>query len=86
LYVEWDARAHPLTLTNACKQLGGVNVTVYALAAFASYVMIERVGRRKMFLLGSAGQALSMFIIMVSVVGSSFRGPKLKPFASPRAA
>lgn len=48
--------------------------------------MIERVGRRKMFLLGSAGQALSMFIIMVSVVGLSFRGLKLKPFTSPRAA
>jgi hypothetical protein len=36
--------------------LGGVNVTVYALAAFASFPLIERVGRRKLFLLGSAGQ------------------------------
>ncbi|KAL8291441.1 hypothetical protein RQP46_002419 [Phenoliferia psychrophenolica] len=48
--------------------LGGVNVTVYAMAAFLSYVLIERVGRRKMFLLGSAGQALSMFIIMACLI------------------
>ncbi|KAK4702689.1 hypothetical protein P7C70_g3532, partial [Phenoliferia sp. Uapishka_3] len=48
--------------------LGGVNVTVYALAAFASYVTIERVGRRKLFLIGSAGQALSMFIIMACLI------------------
>jgi hypothetical protein len=30
--------------------LGGVNSTVYALSAFLSYLMIERMGRRKMFL------------------------------------
>lgn len=36
--------------------LGGVNVTVYALAAFASYPLVERMGRRKLFLIGSAGQ------------------------------
>jgi len=30
--------------------LGGVNSTVYALSAFLSYLMIERLGRRKMFL------------------------------------
>ncbi|KAL8284081.1 hypothetical protein RQP46_005194 [Phenoliferia psychrophenolica] len=51
--------------------LGGVNVTVYALAAFASYVTIERVGRRKLFLIGSAGQALSMFIIMACLIPGS---------------
>ncbi|KAF8881539.1 general substrate transporter [Mucidula mucida] len=42
--------------------LGGVNSTVYALSAFASYPMIESLGRRKMFLWGTAGQALSMFL------------------------
>ena len=40
--------------------LGGVNSTVYALSAFASYGMIEHLGRRKMFLYGTAGQAISM--------------------------
>lgn len=42
--------------------LGGVNVTVYALSAFGSYAMIERLGRRKMFLWGTAGQALAMVL------------------------
>ena len=40
--------------------LGGVNATVYALSAFFSYPMIERLGRRKMFLFGTAGQAGAM--------------------------
>ena len=31
--------------------LGGVNVTVYALMAFLSYILIERVGRRKVRLI-----------------------------------
>ncbi|KAH8825541.1 general substrate transporter [Flagelloscypha sp. PMI_526] len=44
--------------------LGGVNSTVYALSSFASYVMIERLGRRKMFLWGTFGQAGSMFLAM----------------------
>lgn len=44
--------------------LGGVNVTVYALAAVISFWSIERLGRRKLFLIGSAGQALSMFLIL----------------------
>lgn len=44
------------------------NVTVYALAAFASFPTIERVGRRNLFLIGSAGQALSMFIIMACLI------------------
>lgn len=42
--------------------LGGVNATVYALSAFASYPMIETLGRRKMFLWGSVGQAVAMFL------------------------
>ena len=40
-----------------------VSCSVYALAAFASYYLIEKVGRRKMFLAGSAGQCVSMIII-----------------------
>ncbi|KAK4700129.1 hypothetical protein P7C70_g6123, partial [Phenoliferia sp. Uapishka_3] len=51
--------------------LGGVNVTVYALAAFASYYLIEKVGRRKMFLAGSAGQCLSMVIIFACYIGNN---------------
>ncbi|SCZ94792.1 BZ3500_MvSof-1268-A1-R1_Chr12-1g03661 [Microbotryum saponariae] len=44
--------------------LGGVNVTVYALSSGIAFYTIERVGRRILFLVGSAGQAFSMFIIM----------------------
>jgi hypothetical protein len=51
--------------------LAGVNVTVYALAAFGSYAIIERVGRRKMFLIGSAGQAASMLIIAMCYIGEN---------------
>lgn len=42
--------------------LGGVNVTVYAMSAMGSFFTIETLGRRKMFLIGSAGQMVSMII------------------------
>ncbi|GAA6033151.1 hypothetical protein JCM8097_002970 [Rhodosporidiobolus ruineniae] len=48
--------------------LGGVNVTVYAMAAFASYFTIERFGRRKMFLVGSWGQMISMVITFACLI------------------
>ncbi|GAA6022858.1 hypothetical protein JCM10207_001425 [Rhodosporidiobolus poonsookiae] len=48
--------------------LGGVNVTVYAMAAFASYFTIERFGRRKMFLVGSFGQMISMIITFACLI------------------
>ncbi|KAI2791459.1 Major facilitator superfamily transporter mfsA [Penicillium oxalicum] len=44
--------------------LGGVFATVYALATIPSFFMIERVGRRKLFLIGFAGQGLSFVITM----------------------
>ncbi|BGP13476.1 sugar transporter-like protein [Rhodosporidiobolus nylandii] len=48
--------------------LGGVNVSVYALAAFMSYFTIERFGRRKMFLVGSWGQMISMVITFACLI------------------
>ncbi|KAL8276397.1 hypothetical protein RQP46_011195 [Phenoliferia psychrophenolica] len=51
--------------------LGGVNVTVYALAAFSSYYFIEKVGRRKMFLAGTIGQCVSMIIIFACYIGNN---------------
>ncbi|KDE05910.1 hypothetical protein MVLG_03723 [Microbotryum lychnidis-dioicae p1A1 Lamole] len=48
--------------------LGGVNVTVYALSSGIAFYTIERVGRRILFLVGSAGQALSMLIIMAFLI------------------
>ncbi|KAJ3922236.1 general substrate transporter [Lentinula edodes] len=56
--------------------LGGVNSTVYALSAFGSYPMIERLGRRKMFLWGTAGQALAMFIASFCLIPADLHGNK----------
>lgn len=42
--------------------------TVYALAAFASFFTIERFGRRKMFLAGSVGQAVSLIITFACLI------------------
>ncbi|KAF9887623.1 sugar transporter-like protein [Aspergillus nanangensis] len=44
--------------------LGGVFATVYALATIPSFFMIERVGRRNLFLIGFLGQGLSFIITM----------------------
>ncbi|MCJ1371560.1 hypothetical protein MMC20_002778 [Loxospora ochrophaea] len=42
--------------------LGGVNMIVYAIFATVSWFIIERAGRRKLFLWGTVGQMLSMVI------------------------
>ncbi len=42
--------------------LGGVLSTVYALAALTSFLLVERCGRRPMFLWGTVGQAVGLFI------------------------
>ncbi|TRM61334.1 general substrate transporter [Schizophyllum amplum] len=54
--------------------LGGVNATVYAMAAFGSYPMIERLGRRRMFLLGTAGQAGAMILSMACLIPYNVMG------------
>ncbi|KAI9741812.1 MAG: hypothetical protein M1834_000198 [Cirrosporium novae-zelandiae] len=43
--------------------LGGVNMIVYSIFATASWFLIERVGRRKLFLYGTVGQMTSMIIV-----------------------
>lgn len=75
--------------------LGGVNVTVYAIAAYGSYFIIESVGRRKMFLIGSFGQGISMVrarsplprvrILTLCYSSSSLHASFLAPSALPRA-
>ncbi|KAI1213566.1 general substrate transporter [Annulohypoxylon truncatum] len=47
---------------NMALLMGGVNMIVYAIFATTSWFIIERVGRRKLFLYGSIGQCLSMVI------------------------
>ncbi|GJN92803.1 hypothetical protein Rhopal_005841-T1 [Rhodotorula paludigena] len=44
--------------------LGSVLATVYALSACISFPLVDKVGRRKLFYIGTLGQSLSMFLIM----------------------
>jgi hypothetical protein len=48
--------------------IGGVNMIVYSLSATFSWFFIERVGRRRLFLYGTAGQMLSMTIAFACLI------------------
>ncbi|KAJ5698248.1 Major facilitator superfamily domain general substrate transporter [Penicillium macrosclerotiorum] len=48
--------------------LGGVNMVVYAIFATGSWFLIERVGRRKLFLYGTVGQMLSMVLTFACLI------------------
>ncbi|KAJ5276882.1 hypothetical protein N7524_003035 [Penicillium chrysogenum] len=56
--------------------LGGVFATVYALATIPSFFMIERVGRRNLFLIGFLGQGLSFIITMGCLIESNAQNAK----------
>ena len=48
--------------------LGGVNMIVYAIFATVSWFIIERAGRRKLFLWGTVGQGLSMVLTFACLI------------------
>jgi sugar porter (SP) family MFS transporter len=48
--------------------LGGINMIVYSLAATSSWYYVERIGRRKLFLIGTVGQCLSMLLTMACLI------------------
>lgn len=56
--------------------LGGVFATVYALTTIPSFFMIERVGRRNLFLIGFLGQGLSFIITMGCLIDSNTQNSK----------
>jgi sugar porter (SP) family MFS transporter len=56
--------------------LGGVFATVYALATIPSFFMIEKVGRRNLFLIGFAGQGLSFIITMGCLIADTSESAK----------
>ena len=43
--------------------MGGINMVVYAISATFSWFVIERIGRRKLFLIGTIGQLASMVLV-----------------------
>ena len=56
------------TTHNLAMLLGGVNMIIYSIFATVSWFIIERAGRRKLFLIGSVGQALSMILIFACLI------------------
>ncbi|OBT70243.1 hypothetical protein VE03_00226 [Pseudogymnoascus sp. 23342-1-I1] len=48
--------------------LGGVNMIVYSIFATVSWFIIERAGRRNLFLIGSIGQCLSMVLVFACMI------------------
>lgn len=48
--------------------LGGVNMVVYAIFATVSWFIIERAGRRKLYLWGTVGQGLSMVLVFACLI------------------
>lgn len=56
--------------------LGGVFATVYALATIPSFFLIDTLGRRKLFLIGATGQALSFTITFACLVDNTTQNAK----------
>ncbi|QLQ80117.1 hypothetical protein HG537_0D01170 [Torulaspora globosa] len=56
--------------------LGGVFSTVYALSTIPSFFLIERFGRRNLFLMGATGQAISFTITFACLVHSTKENAK----------
>ena len=48
--------------------IGGVFATVYAIATIPAFFMIEKVGRRKLYLIGFLGQGLSFVITFACLI------------------
>jgi sugar porter (SP) family MFS transporter len=56
--------------------LGGVNMIVYSIFATVSWFIIERVGRRKLFLYGTVGQMTSMIIVFACLIPGNVAAAK----------
>jgi sugar porter (SP) family MFS transporter len=64
--------------TNLSLLLGGMNMVVYAIFATVSWFIIERAGRRKLFLWGTVGQCLSMVLVFACLIPDSGLGSSAK--------
>lgn len=56
--------------------LGGINMIVYSAFATVSWFVIERVGRRRLFIYGTIGQMLSMFLVFACLIPGSPQAAK----------
>ncbi|SCU85709.1 LADA_0D09142g1_1 [Lachancea dasiensis] len=56
--------------------LGGVFATIYAMSTVPSFFLVESLGRRKLFLLGATGQALSFTITFACLVNPTTQNAK----------
>lgn len=66
------------TSHNLALLLGGVNMIVYAIFATTSWFIIERAGRRQLFIWGSIGQGLSMVLVFACLIPDHGLGPSAK--------
>ncbi|KAH8597374.1 general substrate transporter [Bisporella sp. PMI_857] len=64
------------TSENLALLLGGVNMIVYSLFATTSWFVVERIGRRKLFLIGTVGQCLSMVIVFGALIPGGIENAK----------
>ncbi|KAI5371185.1 putative major facilitator, sugar transporter, major facilitator superfamily [Septoria linicola] len=53
---------------NMALLLGGINMVVYSIFATTSWFAVERLGRRKLFLIGTVGQCLSMVLVFGALI------------------
>ncbi|KAH7921981.1 general substrate transporter [Leucogyrophana mollusca] len=53
--------------------MAAANGTEYFLASYIAYALVERVGRRKLMLVGTAGQCITM--LLLAILGSINNGP-----------
>ncbi|KAI1344230.1 general substrate transporter [Xylariaceae sp. FL0016] len=63
---------------NLALLMGGVNMIVYSIFATTSWFIIERVGRRKLFIWGTLGQGLSMVITFACLIPGTENNPAAK--------
>lgn len=56
--------------------MGGIFATIYALATIPSFFMIERVGRRNLYMIGFLGQGLSFVITFACLIKESEENAK----------
>lgn len=73
----------PILFTNSIKTnqqlsllLGGVNMVVYAIFAMTAFLFVEKIGRRKLFFIGTIGQMLSMVLVFACLIPNTTSAAK----------